>query len=184
FELVEHTKLKYGILDKDVYNFDKAGFIYTGRLIDNAHLTPHIGYIVRIKSMPIRLTADERKPGKVTQEEGAPKLRGDAVPLSFEIPVKLLAFAGMRIVPTLTDAVIILIGCKVIAESYVPILLICSAINHTPRRGKLMSFLYSFIADAGNRDDFARPQRLCFATLSFQHGGRSAGWPSISCTKD
>jgi hypothetical protein len=27
FELVEQTKLKYGILDKDVYNFNKAGFM-------------------------------------------------------------------------------------------------------------------------------------------------------------
>jgi hypothetical protein len=27
FELVEQTKLKYGILDKDVYNFNEAGFI-------------------------------------------------------------------------------------------------------------------------------------------------------------
>jgi hypothetical protein len=27
FELVEQTKAKYGILDKDVYNFDKAGFM-------------------------------------------------------------------------------------------------------------------------------------------------------------
>jgi hypothetical protein len=27
FELVEQTKLKYGILNKDVYNFDEAGFI-------------------------------------------------------------------------------------------------------------------------------------------------------------
>jgi hypothetical protein len=27
FELVEQTKLKYSILDKDVFNFDKAGFI-------------------------------------------------------------------------------------------------------------------------------------------------------------
>jgi hypothetical protein len=26
FELVEQTKAKYGILDKDVYNFDEAGF--------------------------------------------------------------------------------------------------------------------------------------------------------------
>jgi hypothetical protein len=26
FELVEQTKLKYGILDEDVYNFDEAGF--------------------------------------------------------------------------------------------------------------------------------------------------------------
>jgi hypothetical protein len=26
FKLVEQTKLKYGILDKDVYNFDKASF--------------------------------------------------------------------------------------------------------------------------------------------------------------
>jgi hypothetical protein len=27
FELVEQTKAKYGICDKDVYNFDEAGFI-------------------------------------------------------------------------------------------------------------------------------------------------------------
>jgi hypothetical protein len=27
FELVEQTKAKYSICDKDVYNFDKAGFI-------------------------------------------------------------------------------------------------------------------------------------------------------------
>jgi hypothetical protein len=27
FELVEQTKLKYSILDKDVFNFNKAGFI-------------------------------------------------------------------------------------------------------------------------------------------------------------
>jgi hypothetical protein len=27
FELVEQTKLKYGILDEDVHNFDKAGFM-------------------------------------------------------------------------------------------------------------------------------------------------------------
>jgi hypothetical protein len=27
FELVEQTKLKYGILDKDVFNFDEAGFM-------------------------------------------------------------------------------------------------------------------------------------------------------------
>jgi hypothetical protein len=27
FELVEQTKAKYSILDKDVYNFDKAGFM-------------------------------------------------------------------------------------------------------------------------------------------------------------
>jgi hypothetical protein len=27
FELVEHTKAKYGILDEDVYNFDEASFI-------------------------------------------------------------------------------------------------------------------------------------------------------------
>jgi hypothetical protein len=27
FKLVEQTKLKYGILDKDVYNFNKASFI-------------------------------------------------------------------------------------------------------------------------------------------------------------
>jgi hypothetical protein len=27
FELVEQTKLKYGIRDKDVYNFDEAGFM-------------------------------------------------------------------------------------------------------------------------------------------------------------
>ena len=27
FELVEQTKAKYSILDKDVYNFDEAGFI-------------------------------------------------------------------------------------------------------------------------------------------------------------
>lgn len=26
FELVEHTKAKYGICDEDVYNFDEAGF--------------------------------------------------------------------------------------------------------------------------------------------------------------
>jgi hypothetical protein len=27
FKLVEQTKAKYGICDKDVYNFDEAGFI-------------------------------------------------------------------------------------------------------------------------------------------------------------
>jgi hypothetical protein len=27
FKLVEQTKLKYGILDKDVYNFDEASFM-------------------------------------------------------------------------------------------------------------------------------------------------------------
>jgi hypothetical protein len=27
FELVEQTKAKYGICDKDVYNFDEAGFM-------------------------------------------------------------------------------------------------------------------------------------------------------------
>jgi hypothetical protein len=27
FELVEQTKAKYGILDEDVFNFDKAGFM-------------------------------------------------------------------------------------------------------------------------------------------------------------
>jgi hypothetical protein len=27
FKLMEQTKLKYGILNKDVYNFNKAGFI-------------------------------------------------------------------------------------------------------------------------------------------------------------
>jgi hypothetical protein len=27
FKLVEQTKAKYGICDKDVYNFNKAGFI-------------------------------------------------------------------------------------------------------------------------------------------------------------
>jgi hypothetical protein len=27
FELVEQTKAKYGICDKDVYNFNEAGFI-------------------------------------------------------------------------------------------------------------------------------------------------------------
>jgi hypothetical protein len=27
FELVEQTKAKYGILHKDVYNFDEAGFM-------------------------------------------------------------------------------------------------------------------------------------------------------------
>jgi hypothetical protein len=27
FELVEQTKLKYGILDEDVFNFDEAGFM-------------------------------------------------------------------------------------------------------------------------------------------------------------
>jgi hypothetical protein len=27
FKLVEQTKLKYGILDEDVFNFDKASFI-------------------------------------------------------------------------------------------------------------------------------------------------------------
>jgi hypothetical protein len=27
FKLVEQTKAKYSICDKDVYNFDKAGFI-------------------------------------------------------------------------------------------------------------------------------------------------------------
>jgi hypothetical protein len=27
FELVEQTKLKYGILDEDVYNLDEAGFM-------------------------------------------------------------------------------------------------------------------------------------------------------------
>jgi hypothetical protein len=27
FELVEQTKLKYGILDEDVFNFDEASFM-------------------------------------------------------------------------------------------------------------------------------------------------------------
>jgi hypothetical protein len=27
FELVEQTKAKYGILDKDIYNFDEVGFM-------------------------------------------------------------------------------------------------------------------------------------------------------------
>jgi hypothetical protein len=38
FELVEQTMAKYGICDKDVYNFDEAGFIM-GKIMNQLVVT-------------------------------------------------------------------------------------------------------------------------------------------------
>jgi hypothetical protein len=38
FELVQHTKAKYGICNENVYNFDEAGFM-TGKIMTQLVIT-------------------------------------------------------------------------------------------------------------------------------------------------
>ena len=127
-------------------------FIYTGRLTDNVRLTPHIGYVVKWKSKSLQLSAGGRELDEVSVEI---KTRDDAAPLSFDVLLKLLEFADMRIVPTLTDTAVTMIGRKVLTESHIPVSLIGSATEMAPRMNRLTAFVFELIVLAVNRNNFA-----------------------------
>lgn len=115
-------------------------FIYTGRVTDNARLTPHIGYLIEQNTRPVRI--------KITETEtyvGA-KSRDDAVPLSFASLVKLADFADMRVVPILWDVVNSLVVQKISSEAYVPLDLIEGIMEQrTPQRGLQHIVLDTFL---------------------------------------
>ncbi|KAF3048995.1 hypothetical protein E8E11_009963 [Didymella keratinophila] len=125
-------------------------FIYTGRWTDNVRLTPHIGYVTKRDAKPLQLFVDEKGTDEASLEI---KTRDDAVPLSFEMLLELVEFAHMRIVHTLTDTVVTLIGRKVPSESYIPVSLICSATEIVPLRHRLGIFLFELILTSVSRDN-------------------------------
>lgn len=103
----------------------------------------------------MRLTADEKEKEKDEEEKetDAPRRREDTVPLTFEVLIKLLIFADMRIVPTLADTVKSLLLRKVFAENYIPVTMVNGLVEHTPRRCGLREALQGTMMFLVNRDD-------------------------------
>lgn len=123
-------------------------FIYTGRLNDDTHRTPHIAYRVSTGQRLVRLLIREK------EIDSDVVSRADAVTLTFTSLIKLAAFAEMRVIPTLMDTVTSLIGQKVMAEQYIPLGLIAHAAEHLPRICALLRFLKVIVIYEGNKKDF------------------------------